>query len=94
VIYEHRPASLAAAHLMNALKPVLAEAGKGAGTPFERDVVTVLRRVSESVTKVRAVETGNVRAFLDLLGRVIQSKDDPADPESAAPPDEPRLIVP
>jgi len=94
VIYEHRPASLAAAQLMNALKPVLAEAGKGAGTPFERDVVTVLRRVSESVTKVRAIETGNVRAFLDLLGRVIQSKDDHAGPEAAAPPDEPRLIVP
>ena len=73
MIYEHRPASLAAAQLMNALKPVLAEAGKGAGTPFERDVVTVLRRVAESVTKVRAVETGNARAFLDVLGRVIQA---------------------
>jgi hypothetical protein len=94
VIYEHRPASLAAAQLMNALKPVLAEAGKGAGTPFERDVVTVLRRVAESVTKVRAIETGNARAFLDLLGRVIQAKDDHAAPEAAASPDEPRLIVP
>jgi len=94
VIYEHRPASLAAAQLMNTLKPVLAEAGKGAGTPFERDVVTVLRRVAESVTKVRAIETGNARALLDLLGRVIQAKDDHAGPEAAATPDEPRLIVP
>jgi hypothetical protein len=93
VIYEHRPASLAAAQLMNALKPVLAEAGKGAGTPFERDVVTVLRRVAESVTKVRAIENGTARVFLDLLGRVIQAKDDHG-PEAAASPDEPRLIVP
>jgi hypothetical protein len=54
----------------------------------------VLRRVSESVAKVRATETGNARAFLDLLGRVIQSKDDHAGPEAAAAPDEPRLIVP
>jgi hypothetical protein len=94
VIYEHRPASLAAAQLMNALKPVLAEAGKGAGTPFERDVVTVLRRVAESATKVRSIETGNARAFLELLGRVIQAKDDHAGPEAAPSPDEPRLIVP
>jgi len=94
VIYEHRPASLAAAQLMNALKPVLAEAGKGAGTPFERDVVTVLRRVAESATKVRSIETGNARAFLELLGRVIQAKDDHPGPEADLSPDEPRLIVP
>jgi hypothetical protein len=50
--------------------------------------------VAESVTKVRAIETGNTRAFLDLLGRVIQAKDDHAAPEATASPDEPRLIVP
>jgi hypothetical protein len=50
--------------------------------------------VSESATKVRAIEAGNVRAFLDLLGRVIQSRDDHAGPEAAASLDEPRLIVP
>jgi hypothetical protein len=94
VIYEHRPASLAAGQLMNALKPVLAEAGQGGGTPFERDAVIVLRRVVESLTKVHALETGNARAFLDLLARVIQAKDDPARPEAPQQQDEPRLIVP
>jgi hypothetical protein len=93
VIYEHRPASLAAGQLMNALKPVLAEAGKGGGTPFERDVVIVLRRVADSVSRARALEIGNARAFLDLLPRVIQTKDDHARLEMA-PQDEPRLIVP
>jgi hypothetical protein len=93
VIYEHRPASLAASHLMNALKPVLLEAGKGSGTPFERDAVLVLRRVAESVAPVRASEPGNARAFLDLLGRVMQAS---AGDERAAQPsaqDQPRLIV-
>jgi hypothetical protein len=94
VIYEHRPASLAAGQLMNALKPVLAEAGQGAGSPFERDVVIVLRRVAESATRVREIETGHARAFLDLLARVIQPKDDHARSEATSPPDEPRLIVP
>jgi hypothetical protein len=94
VIYEHRPASLAASHLMNALKPVLLEAGKGSGTPFERDAVLVLRRVAEYVAPVRASEPGNARAFLDLLGRVMQAT--AGDERAAEPPapDQPRLIVP
>jgi hypothetical protein len=92
VIYEHRPASLAAGHLMSALKPVLAEAGRGGGTPFERDAVVVLRRVVESVTGDRAIETGNPRAFLDLLARVIHA--DGEDPAATPAADPPRLIVP
>jgi len=94
VIYEHRPASSAAGHLMSALKPVLAEAGHGGGTPFERDAVVVLRRVAESVTGARDLEPGNGRAFLDLLGRVIRATDGEGRQETAPPEDTPRLIVP
>jgi hypothetical protein len=94
VIYEHRPASLAASHLMGALKPVLAEAGQGGGTPFERDAVVVLRRVADSVTRLRAVEAGSARAFLELLGRVMQTTDGEKPAEAPAPPDQPRLILP
>src|SRR5881396_1031033 len=49
VIYEHRPASLPAERLATALKPVLAAAGKGAGSSFDRDAAVVLRRVEEAV---------------------------------------------
>jgi hypothetical protein len=94
VIYEHRPASAAASHLMGALKPVLAEAGQGGGTPFERDAVVVLRRVAESVAAARALEPGNSRAFLDLLGRVIRATDGGARPATEPSQDTPRLIVP
>jgi hypothetical protein len=94
VIYEHRPESLAAGHLVTALKPVLAEAGHGGGTPFERDVVIVLRRVADSVAGGRVLEPGNSRAFIDLLGRVIHATDGEARPAAASQQDPPRLIVP
>ena len=93
VIYEHRPASLPAERLMSAIKPLLAEAGQNAGTPFERDAAVVLRRIEEAAREVRVSEEGNQRAFLDLLGRVIRKTDAEGEPAQAAP--EPsRLIVP
>lgn len=74
VIYEHRPASLPAERLAATLKPVLAEAGNGAGSAFERDAAAVLRRVEQAVGEVRALDQQNRRAFLDLLGRVIMKE--------------------
>ena len=92
VIYEHRPASLPAGRLLLALKPLLVEAGKDAGSLFERDAAVVLRRVEDAVRGSHAAEPGNRRGFLQLLGRVIP-KATPADgSESAAA--GPRLIVP
>lgn len=78
LIYDHRPASVLAERLTTALKPVLAEAGKGAGSSFERDAALVLRRLEEAVRDVRALEPSNREAFLDLLRRVI-TLDRPAD---------------
>jgi len=72
VIYEPRPASLPADRLANALKPLVAEAGQGGGTSFERDAATVLRRVGEALHSLREQEPDQHRAFLDLLGRVIR----------------------
>jgi len=93
VIYEHRPASLPAERLVSALKPLLAEAGHGAGTSFERDAAVVLRRVEDAAREARAVEQENRRALLDLLGRVM-SRVPAGDNEAPVPPAEPRLIVP
>lgn len=96
VIYDHRPASALAERLTLALKPVLAEAGQGAGASFERDAAVVLRRVEDAVRGVRAGDQSNRQAFLDLLKRVITRTPDadgeaPAGPDA---PDPPRLIVP
>jgi len=87
VIYEHRPASLPAERLVAGMKPLLAEAGKGGGTPFERDAAGVLRRVEEAMREVRAVDQENRRAFLDLLSRVVRKGDgrEPAETADARP---------
>jgi hypothetical protein len=90
VIYEHRPASPPAERLVAALKPLLAKAGQGGGTPFERDAAVVLRRIEEAAREARAVDRENRRAFLDLLGRVIPEREEEEPPSSVAP----RLIVP
>jgi hypothetical protein len=75
VIYEHRPASLPAQRLATALTPVLAEAGTGGGTSFERDAAVVMRRIERAVGEVRATDRPNRRAYLDLLRRTIAKRD-------------------
>lgn len=95
VIYEHRPASVAAERLATALKQVLAAAGQGAGSAFDRDAAVVLRRIEESVRDAHAIDPANRRALLAVLGRVIsKAGDTDAAGEAAATPEAPRLIVP
>jgi hypothetical protein len=95
VIYDHRPASLPAERMIAELKPMLLDAGRGAGSAFERDAAVVLRRVEESVRGLRGHEPDNRRTFLDLLGRVIRQ---PSGPDASAGGDAAhapaRLIVP
>jgi hypothetical protein len=97
LIYEHRPASLPAERIVSTLRPVLANAGEGGGSAFERDVAVVLRRAEEAVRGVRAADPGNRRAFIDFLIRVVvrrpPGEEDAATPgEAAAEPS--RLIIP
>ncbi len=95
LIYDHRPASVLAERLTTALKPVLAEAGQGVGSSFERDAAVVLRRLEEAVRNVRALDRANRQAFLDLLRRVITTTPDVVGvAQSAADQDRTRLIVP
>jgi len=92
VIYEHRPSSRPAARLVTELKPVLAEARKGAGSSFERDAAVVLRRLEEGVREMRAQDRTDPRAFLALLGRMITQA--PADDGPPPPATPSRLILP
>jgi hypothetical protein len=88
VIYEHRPPSGPAERLAAALKPLFVKAGENAGTSFDRDAAVVLRRIEEAVVALRAIEPGNRRPFLEMLGRVTRKS--PLLEEQDAP----RLIVP
>jgi hypothetical protein len=92
LIYDHRPASVLAERLTTALKPVLAEAGQGGGSAFERDVAVVLRRIEEAVRDVRAFDQTNRQAFLDLLRRVMTPL--PEQPAADGVPERSRLILP
>jgi hypothetical protein len=96
VIYEHRPASLSGDRLMTALKTVLAEAGRGLGSAFERDAISVLRLMATAATEIRSLEPANRHAFLDLLGRVIVREPEAREQERAGsePPTSSGLIVP
>jgi hypothetical protein len=93
VIYEHRPESLPAGRLVQALKPHLAEAAGHGGSAFERDAALVFARIRDAVARVRQSEPENRRAFIDLVRRTLRA---PAEKSGAeAPPrDQPRLIVP
>jgi hypothetical protein len=72
VIYDHRPASLPAERLATALKALLSEAGKDAGTAFERDAAVVLRRLEEAARSARGDDPDGTRTFLDRLARVVR----------------------
>jgi len=93
VIYEHRPASLAAERLVNLLKPILAKAGEGGGSAFERYAAVVRRRTEEIVREARASDADNRRAFLDLLSRVVARRPE-ADAAAAESDERSRLILP
>jgi hypothetical protein len=96
LIYEHRPASLPAERLVTALKPILAKAGEGGGSAFERDLAVVLRRTVDTVHEVRATDQENRRAFIEFLPRVVvrrpESEPEPPAAADQAPPS--RLIIP
>jgi len=92
VIYEHRPASLPAERLVASLKPLLAEAGGPGGSAFDRDAAVVLRRIEDASRGVRAADEGNRRAFLDLVARVMRTRETPEHRDEPAA-DGPRVIL-
>lgn len=95
VIYEHRPSALPADRLASALKPVIAEAGKPGGSAFDRDAAVVLRRIEEAARAITGSEPSS-RAYLDLLGQILDAGTTGAAGAHDEPPPEnrPRLIVP
>jgi hypothetical protein len=95
LIYEHRPASMAAERLLGALKPLLAKAGQGGGSAFDRDAAAVLRRTAMAVSEVRGADPQNRHAFVELLARVIVHRGEPDEADHATePPPSSRLILP
>lgn len=94
IVYEHRPASLVGARLMNELKGVVDEVVKNAGPALERDAATALRRI-EHAAKMMTTVKPDTNEFQQLLSRVLAPPPPgPADEADAdtAPPSS--LIIP
>jgi hypothetical protein len=70
IVYEHRPASLAAERLMTELKVLVAEAARKGGSALERDAAVALRRI-EGAAKESAKAQPDGTAFHQLLVRVL-----------------------
>jgi len=90
VIYEHRPPSVPAERLLQALKPILEEASRTAASGFDRDAATVLRQIEQAAGEMHAAEPGNRRALVDLFGRIFSGESDGRAGKAA---EAPRLIV-
>lgn len=93
LIYEHRPGSGPAERLAAAIRPFLSELATRGGSSFERDAAVVLRRIAAAVHEMGQANSGNQRAFLELLGRLLD-KLDPSEQNEATEPEPPRLILP
>jgi hypothetical protein len=93
VIYEHRPNSMAAERLASELRPLLAKASEQGGESVRRDAAVVLRRVEAAAREVGRGAGDSRRAFVDLIGRVVNTRP-PESRETIADDSAPRLIIP
>jgi hypothetical protein len=93
VIYEHRPNSLSAERLASELRPLLAKVSDQGGESARRDSAVVLRRVEAAAREVGRSVGGSRRAFIDLLGRVVNVRA-LENRETSSDDSAPRLIIP
>lgn len=93
IVYDHQPASLAAARLVAELKVVVDEVVKNAGSALERDAATALRRI-EHAAKMMVSVRPDTNELQQLLARVLTPP--PGTPQDAQPPETPAssLIIP
>jgi hypothetical protein len=98
IVYEHRPASLAAARLMSELKAMVDEVVKNAGSALERDAAIALRRLEQAAKAMSGVppsrperfdETGSTTPqseLQNLFARVLAAPPDADKQEPASSP--------
>ena len=85
VIYDHVPASVPAQAVMDALKALLAQIREQGGTVYDREAAIALRAIEQGGRSIRDSEEGD-RAYLDLMGRLLQSTGTGAPAAPAASP--------
>jgi hypothetical protein len=85
VIFEHRAETASGQRLATELRDVLAEAGKGGGSRFEREAAVVLR----GIAKAASAPGTSPREYLERVARVLRE----GAPAAADPP-EPSIVLP
>jgi hypothetical protein len=91
VIYEHRADSAPAQRIVEGLRELFDQLGRGRPSGFAADAAAVLRRIEERARAVQHLAASNPRAFLELAGRVArrlgapEAGTRPADGHGAAP---------
>lgn len=83
VIYDHRPASLAAQRLCAEMKDLLGKAGIESSREMERDSVQVLRRIERAAAEAGREARGGT-ALLEALGRVARAAGEAAKAEAGS----------
>ena len=72
VIYEHAAESPVAQRLAADLKAMLGEMEKQGARVYDHEVATVLRAIERGAREMRRHGDGDTRAYLSLLGRLLQ----------------------
>ncbi len=85
VIFEEAISSLTAEGLRRAMKPVVEEVTRGAGSRAEREVAIVLRAMERGAKHEGGHIPEGDKAYLDLVGRVFQQQPQAATVAEEAP---------
>ena len=94
IIYEHRATSPVAERLSRELKPLL-EGAEGRGpVAREQDLIEVLRRIEQAAARAGKTLEGGPRAYVELVGRLMQPAPGGDTDRPADGPAEPVVIIP
>jgi hypothetical protein len=93
VIYDHTPASIPAKLLAAALKALLVQIREQGGTVHDREAATALRAIEQGARSAPAAGEGD-RAYLEVMGRLLQNAGSPVPVPAAAPPASGSLFLP
>ena len=84
VIYDHRPASIPAQSLTDALAKLLTQVREQGGTVYDREAAIALRAIEQGGRAVALPGEGD-RVYLDLMGRLLQETAAPAPRRAPSP---------
>jgi hypothetical protein len=83
LIYEQRPDSVPAQRIVDGVRSMLDQLGRGRPSSFAADAAEVLRQVEDRVRSVQRAAPGDSRAFMALAARMARRL---GGPDAEAPP--------